>query len=386
VSKTPVPVYGVALGGLIALAAAMGIGRFVYTPILPFMEEALGLTKSEAGIIASVNFLGYLLGALAASASGFPGGWRLWFLGALAVSALSTGAMGLTTSLDVFLGLRFVGGIASAFVLVFASTLVLDRLAAAGRLGLGSIHFAGVGVGIAVSAMLVSGLSSVGHDWQVLWLSGGALSLLAFVVVAVLVPGDREHAVPRTASEGAPRDRRLVYLIIAYGLFGFGYVITATFISTMVRSGPDIQYLESVIWLVVGVAGIPSVVLWNWVGERWGIARSFAIACLVEAAGVAMSVLGTSAPVIVVSAILLGGTFIGIVAVGLVYARRLTSGDAHRSLALMTAAFGLGQMIGPTFAGYAYGFGNSFLVPSLVATAALVIAAGLVMVPARSPA
>jgi MFS family permease len=139
----------------------MGIGRFIYTPVLPFMEEALGLTKPQAGIIASVNFLGYLLGALAAAWSALPGGRRTWLLGALAASAVTTGAMGLTTSMAIFLVLRFVGGVASAFVLVFASAVVLDRLAASGRPVLSAIHFAGVGVGVAVSAVVVSVLSGL---------------------------------------------------------------------------------------------------------------------------------------------------------------------------------------------------------------------------------
>jgi predicted MFS family arabinose efflux permease len=376
---------GIALGGLIALAAAMGIGRFVYTPILPFMEESLDLTKAEAGVIASANFLGYLLGALAASTAALPGGRRGWFLAALAMSAVSTAAMGLSSSMAVFLGLRFLGGVASAFVLVFASALVLDRLAAARRSGLSAVHFAGVGCGIAVSAVLVSGLAAEGYGWRALWLWSGAVSLLALGAVVRLVPGAAEAEPPAASSQDAGIDRRLIALIVAYGLFGFGYVITATFISTMVRTSPEIRYIEPVIWLVVGLAAVPSVALWMWIGRRWGNDRSFAIACLAEAVGVAMSVLATNALLIVVSAALLGGTFMGITALGLVRARRLSTGDPRRSLAFMTAAFGLGQMIGPTFAGLAYDLGDSFLVPSLVAAAALLVAAGLVMNPGTRP-
>lgn len=370
---------GIALGGLIALAAGMGIGRFVYTPVLPFMEEALGLTKPQAGIIASVNFLGYLLGALAAAWSGLPGSRRGWLLGALAVSAVTTGAMGLTASMAIFLGLRFAGGVASAFVLVFASALVLDRLAVSGRPGLSAIHFAGVGVGVAVSAVVVSGLSAGGADWQAQWIVSGAAALLGFVAVMWLVPSETGPERPVAANQSAGSDRRLVALIVAYGLFGFGYVITATFVSTMVRTVPELQSIEPVVWLVFGLAAIPSIALWTWIGRRWGNDRSFALACIVEGIGVALSVLTTNAVVVLLGAALLGGTFMGITALGFIIARGLSAGDPRRSLALMTAAFGLGQMIGPTFAGVTYWFGDSFLLPSLVAAAALLVAACLVM-------
>lgn len=370
---------GIALGGLIALAAGMGIGRFVYTPVLPFMEAALELTKPQAGVIASVNFLGYLLGALVAASSALPGSRRRWLLGALAVSAVSTGAMGLTTSMAFFLFLRFFGGVASAFVLVFASALVLDRLAASGRQALSAVHFAGVGVGIAVSAVLVSGLSAAGGDWPVLWMASGAVALLALAMVAYLIPNEAKTARPVATASSTGVERRLVALIVAYGLFGFGYVITATFISTMVRTAPELRSIEPVIWLVVGLAGIPSIALWTWIGRRMGYDRSFALACVVEAVGVALSVLTTNAAAVAVAAVLLGGTFMGITALGFIYARDLSPGDPRRSLALMTAAFGLGQMIGPTFAGVTYRFGDSFLWPSLVATIALLVAAGLAL-------
>ncbi len=369
----------IALGGLIALAAGMGIGRFVYTPVLPFMEAALGLTKPQAGFIASVNFLGYLLGALAAAWSALPGGRRGWFLGALAVSAVTTGAMGLTSSMAVFLGLRFVGGAASAFVLVFASALVLDRLAASGRQRLSAVHFAWVGTGIAVSAVIVSGLAAGGAQWQAQWLVSGAAALLALAAVVWLVPRETGAERPAAETPSAGFDRRLTALIVAYGLFGFGYVITATFISTMVRTVPDLQSIEPVVWLVFGLAAIPSIALWTWIGRRWGNDRSFALACIVEGIGVVLSVLTANALVVLLGVALLGGTFMGITALGFIYARDLTAGDPRRSLALMTAAFGLGQMVGPTFAGVTYGFGDSFLLPSLVAAAALLVAAGLVM-------
>jgi predicted MFS family arabinose efflux permease len=375
----------IAVGGLIALAAAMGIGRFIYTPILPFMIEGLGLTKADAGLIASANFLGYLLGAFAASSASLPGGRRRWFLTSLALSALTTGAMGLSSSMALHLVLRLAGGVASAFVLVFASAHVLDRLSAIGRSSFSAIHFAGVGCGIALSAVLVSGLAAGGYDWRVQWFASGMISLLALAAVVWLVPRDSEAEQPTARPVASGIDRRLIALILAYGLFGFGYVITATFISTMARASPEVRSFEAVIWLAVGLSAIPSVALWTWIGRRWGNDRSFAFACLVEGFGVAMSVLASNAWAILLSGALLGGTFMGITALGLVHARQLSRGDPRRSLALMTAAFGLGQMIGPTFAGFAYGLDDSFLMPSLVAAAALLVAAGLVVDPRASP-
>src|SRR5689334_1200507 len=112
-----------ALGGMVALAAGLGIGRFVYTPILPAMAEGVGLSKAEAGLIASANFVGYLAGALLAAVPRLPGPRRTWLLGALALGALTTSAMGLVSSLWAFLALRCAGGAASAFVLIFASAL-----------------------------------------------------------------------------------------------------------------------------------------------------------------------------------------------------------------------------------------------------------------------
>nr|WP_294514617.1 YbfB/YjiJ family MFS transporter [uncultured Rhodopila sp.] len=375
-----------ALGGLVALAAAMGVGRFVYTPILPVMAETLGLSKAQAGLIASANFLGYLIGALLAATPHLRGNRRTWLLGALAVSTVTTAAMGLTTSMPAFLILRATGGAASAFVLVLASALVLDRLAAAGRTGLFALHFGGVGAGIAVSALVVSVLQAFGEDWSVLWYAVGGLSLAATAAVAWLIPpADPPHAGGAgSIADAAPR-RGLPALVCAYGLFGFGYVITATFLVAIVRASPPLRSVEPLVWLIVGLTAAPSVALWARASLRLGIPRTFSIACVVEAVGVAASVLWPSVTGALLAAALLGGTFMGLTALGLSGARRLAPANPRPVLAMMTASFGFGQIAGPVLAGLLSEHTGSFALPSLLAAGALLVAAVLVSpVPAAS--
>lgn len=368
------PEWRLSLAGFAALAAALGIGRFVYTPILPVMVEALGMSKAEAGLVASANFLGYLLGALVAASPRLGGSRRGWLLGALAASALSTGAMGLFGSMAPFLLMRLLGGAASAFVLVFASSLVLDRLATTGRPGLSAVHFAGVGGGIAVAAVLVSLSLALGADWRALWLVTATAAIAATCFVAMLLPSGPEPVAPTGAGRTAPA-HGLVALVVAYGLFGFGYVVTATFIVAIVRGSPAIAPLEPVVWVVVGLSAVPSVALWNRIGQWTGVARAFAIACLVQAAGVAASVLWDATFAIMAAAVLLGGTFMGMTALGLVGARRLARGDPRPVLAVMTASFGLGQIVGPSFAGLVFDLTGSFAIPSIAAALALLAAA-----------
>ena len=274
-----------AFGGAIALASAMGIGRFAYTPILPEMVAALHLSASEAGLIASANFAGYLIGALVAAASFFAPRRRGWMLGALLVSALTTGAMAASASLFAFLLLRFLGGFASAFALVFTSSLVLDRLSETGRGHMAGHQFAGVGAGIAISAVLVAQLAAHHVAWQWQWLACAALSVLALAAVAILIP-PRPHSTASSGSgNGATLGGALAALIVAYGLFGFGYVITATFLVQLVRTNPAIMPLEPYVWLIVGLAAVPSVPLWTMVGRRCGTGEAYAIASVVLAAG-----------------------------------------------------------------------------------------------------
>ena len=368
-----------AIGGLIAMASAMGIGRFIYTPILPFMVEDLRLSKGEAGFIASANFVGYLAGAIAAASPRLSGSPRPWLLTALAVSALTTAAMTWPQSILAFVVLRFIGGVASAYVLVLASSLVLDRLGASGHSRLSAVHFSGVGVGIAASALLTWALGGAGLGWQSMWFWGGVMALCSVGIVAALVPGGAPAGPPPAATAEPAEQRRLKLLTLAYGLFGFGYVITATFIVVIVRGSPQAAHLEPVFWLVIGLAGIPSVAFWVAAGRRRGTIEAFACAAALEAVGVLASVVWQTVTGLLVASALLGGTFMGLTALGLIAARELAPGNPRRWLALVTSAFGVGQIIGPIVAGYGFDLTGSFLLPSLLAALALFACAGLAL-------
>lgn len=358
-------------GGFLALAVAIGIGRFAYTPILPYMVEGLGISKSEAGLLASANFLGYLSGALGAASAAVPGSRRFWLLSALATSAVTTMAMALTEAIHLFLVFRFAGGVASALVMVFGSALILDRLPARPERAAGL--YAGVGFGI--SALTVSGVASNDGDWQRPWAVSGIVSACAVAAICRLIPRQEERPPPLPEKPTAEGEGAVRQLVIAYGLFGFGYVVTATFVSDMMRENSLLRPAEHMVWLCVGLAAVPSVALWMRAVRRWGSGRSFAVACLLEAAGVALSALGDGLWLLLAAAGLLGGTFMGITALGLVHARLLSAGDSRRVLALMTASFGIGQMVGPLFGGVAYDLLDSYAPPSQVAAAALVAAA-----------
>ncbi len=358
--------------GLAALAAAIGIGRFIYTPILPLMIEDLSLSAGAAGLIASANYAGYLAGAILASQSKLRGTGRNWLVSTLAVSAITTAATGLPSDIWSLAILRLIGGLASAFVLIFASAIVLDRLAAGGRSALSAVHFAGVGIGIALSAVIVSALAANGLGWRTQWFVGGAAAIVGLAAVLILVPVSHDPAPANTPPAGGTG---LWRLILAYGLFGFGYVITATFVVAIVRA--ETAALEPVVWLIVGLSAAPSVAIWAWLGQRIGTIQAFALACIVEAVGVGSSVLWLSGTGVIVAAALLGGTFMGITALGLIVARERAPHNPRRALAAMTAAFGVGQIIGPAFAGLLHDRLGSFTAPSLVAATALILAAAL---------
>ena len=376
---------GVASAGACALAMAMGIGRFAYTPMLPPMLEESGIGLSAAGLIASANFLGYLVGALLATHAAFARRRVAWLRIGLAASAFTTAAMALDVGAGGWAAVRLASGIASAFVLVFTSAVVFEVIAREGRPMLGSLLYAGVGVGIAASALLVYvGLEAGASAALLWWLLAGLSVLLAIAPWRSL---DRPPGVvtPPHADPGrsAAQRRALSRLVWSYGCLGFGYVITATFLVVMVRRLPDARALEFWTWAVVGLAGAPSNWLWAKVAARTGSYAAIVAAFALEAIGVALAAAGQGPAALLVGAALLGGTFMAITALGLATARELAPDRPDQTIARMTVAFSLGQIAGPAMGGWLAERSGSFAAPSWLAAAVLLVGAALAAAAAR---
>jgi MFS family permease len=174
-----------AWAGLAALAVAIGIGRFAFTPILPMMQDDAGLTVTGAGWLASANYAGYLAGALSAISVRVRSSTAIRV--GLLVIGLSTLAMGLEQPFLSWIALRFVAGIASAWVLVFVSAWALDRLTAVGRPGLSGVVYAGVGTGIVIAGGVCAVAMELNAGSGVAWLSLGVASMLITAAIWALV-------------------------------------------------------------------------------------------------------------------------------------------------------------------------------------------------------
>ncbi len=378
----------VGLSGAIAMAAAMGFGRFFYTPVLPGMIAGIPISSADAGYIAAGNFAGYLAGAILAGQGWAAGRERVIALSSLAATAILLAAMALTISVPAFVAIRFLAGLASALAMILTSSIVLPYAQQCGKKGhvVNFLHFGGVGAGIALSSALAlivnTSSGDAAHGWRINWLAGAAIALVALFLVQWMLPR-RHGATERKVEPPLVWKLPLVLLTTSYGLFGFGYVITATFLVTIARQGDAGPTIEFLAWFVTGCAAAVSLIAWHPLAIRIGLARAYTAAMTVLAIGVLCSVLLPPMAGALFGGLLLGATFMVITAYGLQLGGKLMPDSPRRALAAMTAAFGVGQIIGPLVAGWAAQKSGSFALPTLIATGVLVICVVLAAIVAR---
>lgn len=363
----------ICLAGLIALAIAMGIGRFAFTPMLPLMIRAGTADVAAGGWLAAANYAGYLLGAL--TTARLPLTPQRVALLALALIVASTASMGWTGSLPAWLFLRFVAGVASAWALVSTSVWCLGWLSRFERPAGPGLLYAGVGAGIALAGLYCwrAGAADVRPD--ALWLQLGSLALAGLAAVALLMPrGMPSAAAPAPAAAGPATAGEVPWgLVICYGLLGFGYILPATFLPVLARAVVDDPAVFGAAWPVFGAAAAVSTLFASLALSRMARRHVLAGSHALMALGCLLPVLHLSALTVLMAALLVGGTFMVATMAGMQEARARSLGDPTRALGRMTAAFAIGQMVGPVLSsllsGSAQGFGGLFVALAIGALA-----------------
>jgi MFS family permease len=371
-----------------ALAAGMGVGRFVYTPILPLMQAQAGLSASAGANLATANYVGYLAGALAGILLPGLARSRAVLRRSLILLTVTLLAMPLTHAVAVWWVLRLLAGAASAVVFVIAVSSLLSHLrghpAHLPGWGLG-----GVGAGIALSGTLVLILRSMG-DWRSAWWASAALAAVLAAGSWTLRP--ETSRAPAGGSVGAARparrphsDRWFSLLFTCYALEGVGYIIAGTFlVAAIEQMSPG--WIGDGAWILVGLAAIPSSAVWAWLSRRWSRPDLLLAALVVQAVAIALPAVLAGAAAAVISAALFGATFLGIATMALAAGAHL---QFPRSVALLTVGYSFGQVLGPLVVTplLHHGYHQALLLAVLVVLAAAA-AAGILRVgfPSQLPA
>jgi MFS family permease len=365
-----------ALAGLAALAVAMGIGRFAFTPILPLMREDAGLTVAEGGWLASANYLGYFLGALSAVAIRIPA--EIVIRGGLVLIGLATIGMGFEHRLWGWILLRLLAGVVSAWVLISVSTWALAKFTPLRRPSLNSTVFAGVGIGIAAAGTVCLLVMYAGATSTHAWIALGALALVVAVITWPAFdhdPGASSLDARGSASNRYRWNAESIRLVLCYGAFGFGYIIPATFLPVMARQSVKDPWIFGSAWPVFGLAAAVSTFSGALSGRIGGNRRLWTVSQIIMAVGVSLPVFLPSLAGIMLAALCVGGTFMVNTMAGMQEARAVAGADPMQLMAAMTAAFALGQIAGPVLVSYTAGVGADFTKPLLIACGALVVSA-----------
>jgi len=366
----------VACAGLVALAIAMGIGRFAFTPLLPMMQTSGQLSVAAGGWLASANYLGYLIGALTATRMPVPASSAIR-IALIGVGVLTFG-MGVMDGFAAWIMLRAAAGVASAWVLIHASGWCLERLAASRRPLLSGMVFGGVGAGIAAAGALCLLLMRFNASSAQAWMILGAVSLASTLAVWSTFSCEAHlvRRAPQRPQGAAPRwNRESVLLVLCYGAFGFGYIVPATFLPAMARETIRDPLVFGWSWPIFGAAAFVSTLLAA-VVPRWLHNRRLWVGSqLLMAAGVALPVVWGGIGAIMFAALLVGATFMVTTMVAIKEAKEVAGLQATGLIAAMTAAFAVGQIAGPISASLLAGQNGSFSATLLSGSLVLALSA-----------
>ena len=359
-----------ALSAALIMAIGMGFGRFAFTAVYPHMIAEDILSLHSASIAASANYAGYLIGALFAIKIQSQHSYFTCVFAGIG-TALCLILLAYVDSASVIIFIRGLAGVLSAFAMISASLWLLEQQKQPHQ---APILYAGVGLGIALSAELLVFGTQLGWQSKSLWLFLGASSLiLGLVAIAGLSRAQPQPAFESNLSHSYAKTPKAISLIMIYALAGFGYIITATYLPLLVKQAlPNIEAAH--IWAIFGLGAIPSCFFWHYLHDRLGTRVALSSNLGLQAIGVVLPTIIPTAWGYLLSALLVGGTFMGTVTIAMPVAQRITRQSKTNLIAIMTVVYGLGQIIGPIIANTLFSMYHTLDSSLITAATALLIA------------
>lgn len=384
--------------GLYCMAVVMGYGRFLFTATLPNIMVQLSLSTTIAGWLASINYIGYFIGALIAMFVPQRATWQVMTLWVM-VSIVTTMLLVVPSmSLNLWYIIRLLAGIASGVAMILSSSFVIQNLSPERRSVLSAVHYAGIGVGISASAILTWWLLILGYHFDVIWLVAGLTSLpLLWLLYAIKprtiqsldsqqIDAKQNVSVHQTYlnfkhslyEAVAGHHKALALLSVSYVLAGFGYISSATFLPVMAAQRLTAQtYAGLLIWLVVGIFAMLSNPLWGALAKRIGETKTLMGLTVLQAFGMCLPIWFDGAIGLYGNAAILGLTFVGMVSMTLTLFKNINPAYSNLLIALATLAYALGQFLGPLVTVALAGQDDNFNAGLLVAAIGLAI--GLIL-------
>lgn len=337
------------LAGILAIFVGVGVARFAFTSLLPSMLDDF-LSITDAGVLASFNFAGYLTGAIFTIFMKDINTKVKYFRIGLVLSVLTTLILATTTNETLWLASRVVAGFGSAMLLIVGGALVMVKLTYKDKTKAMGIHFSGIGIAIVVSELISQYVLKSGN-WADAWLT---LSLFAFVVSfysMYILSFDKvlkQEAVKHKLSKSI-FSTYVILLILAYFTEGVGFVVQGTFLPDIINSLEGLEGYGSLGWLVVGMAGIPSSIIWMRLAHNYGSLNIIIVAMTLQVIGILIPAFTTNMYLNLFSGALYGSTFIGLVALFMHLGGKLAGKNPVVLMGAMTAAYGIGQVGAPLY-------------------------------------
>ena len=349
---------------MLALMIAMSISRFAYTPILPFMQQDTSMNNQNAGLLATFNYLGYLMGAIipmfiTIKSKVFD--LKLYVM----INVISVILMGFSEHFLIWSVLRIIAGITSGTIFVVASNVALEALRMANKQSISGILYSAVGIGIFSSSIFIF-LYTQAQTWKATWIILGVVALMAGIIILTSMkdnPSISKHSTSSNQNQGKALNRAFIIpFSIAYFFEGAGYIVTGTFLVALIKTIPAYADYAALSWMFVGLGAMPATLIWSLFAEKIGYKKAIYSALILQIISVGLPIFSHHMLGLIVASMLFGATFLGLTTLFMSKSQELMyhTNQKLNLVSLLTVIYSVGQMIAPMIAGVLIGDSNNY--------------------------